>query len=60
LISRIPQEHADLARALAELVRIHRFDKLIAATDGALKENSKREFKWIIRKAETMEVEIKP
>jgi CheY-like chemotaxis protein len=40
MIDQIPPEHADLARTLAELVRIHRFDKLIAATEGALKENS--------------------
>jgi CheY-like chemotaxis protein len=40
MIDRIPPEHADLARTLAELVRIHRFDRLIAATERALKENS--------------------
>jgi CheY-like chemotaxis protein len=40
LIDQIPTEHADLARTLAELVRIHRFDKLIAATGGALQEKS--------------------
>jgi len=38
LIGRIPQEHADLATTLAELVRIHRFDKLIPVTQEALKE----------------------
>jgi CheY-like chemotaxis protein len=37
-IDQIRTEHADLARALAELVRIHQFDKLIALTQGALKE----------------------
>jgi CheY-like chemotaxis protein len=40
MIDQISAEHAELARTLAELVRIHRFDKLIAATDGAIKENS--------------------
>jgi PAS domain S-box-containing protein len=40
LIDRIRSEHADLARALAELVRIYRFDKLIAVTGEVLKENS--------------------
>jgi CheY-like chemotaxis protein len=40
LIDRIRSEHADLARALAELVHIYRFDKLIAVTGEVLKENS--------------------
>jgi PAS domain S-box-containing protein len=40
MIAQIPPEHADVARTLAELVRIHRFDKLIAVTEEALKENS--------------------
>ena len=35
LIDRIPPEHADLAGALAELVRIHQFDKLIPADPGS-------------------------
>jgi CheY-like chemotaxis protein len=41
LIDQIPTEHGDLARTLAELVRIHRFDKLIAATERALKREVK-------------------
>jgi CheY-like chemotaxis protein/anti-sigma regulatory factor (Ser/Thr protein kinase) len=40
LIDRIRSEHTDLARALAELVHIYRFDKLIAVTGEVLKENS--------------------
>ncbi|HVP79006.1 MAG TPA: PAS domain S-box protein [Thermodesulfobacteriota bacterium] len=40
LIDQISPDHADLAGALAGLVRIHRFDKLIALTEGTLKENS--------------------
>jgi signal transduction histidine kinase/DNA-binding NarL/FixJ family response regulator len=40
LIDRIRSEHADLARALTELVHIYRFDKLIAVTGEVLKENS--------------------
>jgi CheY-like chemotaxis protein/anti-sigma regulatory factor (Ser/Thr protein kinase) len=40
LIGRIRSEHADLARALAELVHIYRFDRLIAVTGEVLKENS--------------------
>ena len=40
LIDQIRPDHADLARALGELVRIHQFDKLIAVTEGTLKENS--------------------
>jgi hypothetical protein len=37
LINRIPPEHAGLAHTLVEMVRIHRFDTLLAATEGALK-----------------------
>jgi PAS domain S-box-containing protein len=40
LINRISPEQADLAETLAELVRVYRFDHLIAATEGALKEAS--------------------
>ncbi len=40
LIDQISPDHADLAGALAGLVRIHQFDKLIAVTEGTLKENS--------------------
>jgi PAS domain S-box-containing protein len=40
LIDRIRSEHADLARALTELVHIYRFDKLIAVTGEVLKESS--------------------
>jgi len=40
LIDQIRPDHADLARALGELVRIHQFDRLIAVTEGTLKENS--------------------
>jgi PAS domain S-box-containing protein len=40
LIGRISPEHADLAGTLAELVRVYRFDHLIVATEGALKEAS--------------------
>jgi hypothetical protein len=40
LIDQIRPNHADLARALGELVRVHQFDKLIAATERTLKENS--------------------
>jgi two-component system sensor histidine kinase/response regulator len=39
LIDQIEPEHGELAGTLAGLVRIHRFDKLIAVTEGALKEN---------------------
>jgi hypothetical protein len=39
MIDQILPEHTDLARSLAELVRIHRFDKLMAAAEKALKEN---------------------
>jgi PAS domain S-box-containing protein len=42
LIDQIPPEHADLSRTLAELVRTHRFDTLIAATEEALKQGSDR------------------
>jgi CheY-like chemotaxis protein len=37
-ISRIPSEHADLAGALADLVRVHQLDRLIPPTREALKE----------------------
>jgi PAS domain S-box-containing protein len=40
LIDQIRPEHGELAGTLAGLVRIHRFDKLIAVTEGALKENA--------------------
>ena len=40
LIDQIKPDHADLVRTLGELVRIHQFDKLIAVTEGALKENA--------------------
>jgi len=39
LIDQIRPEHDDLGGTLMGLVRIHRFDKLIAVTEGALKEN---------------------
>jgi signal transduction histidine kinase/FixJ family two-component response regulator len=44
LIEQIRPEHADLARALAEMVRIHQYDQLIPLTQEALK----GEPKWII------------
>ena len=37
LIDQIRPEHADLARALAEMVRIHQYEKLIPLTREALK-----------------------
>jgi CheY-like chemotaxis protein/anti-sigma regulatory factor (Ser/Thr protein kinase) len=40
LISRISQEHTDLARTLAGLVHVYNFHDLMAATEGALKEAS--------------------
>ena len=40
MIDQIRPEHGDLAQSLAELVHIYRFDKLIAVTAEALKENS--------------------
>ena len=40
LIDQISREHADLARALGELVRIHQFDRLIQITQEALPENA--------------------
>jgi len=40
LIDQIRLEHDDLSGTLAGLVHIHQFDKLIAVTEGALKENS--------------------
>jgi CheY-like chemotaxis protein len=40
LIDQIRLDHVDLAQTLGELVRIHQYDKLIAATEGALRENS--------------------
>jgi CheY-like chemotaxis protein len=39
LINQIRPDHADLARTLAELVRVHKFDKLMSLTKGALKKN---------------------
>jgi hypothetical protein len=40
LIDQIRLEHDELSGTLAGLVHIHQFDKLIAVTEGALKENS--------------------
>jgi signal transduction histidine kinase/CheY-like chemotaxis protein len=40
LVDQIPPEHGELARVLADLVRIHAYDKLIAVTKGALEEPS--------------------
>jgi signal transduction histidine kinase/CheY-like chemotaxis protein len=40
LVDQIPPEHGELARALAGLVRIHAYDKLIAVTKEALEERS--------------------
>jgi PAS domain S-box-containing protein len=40
LINRISAEHGELARALAESVRIYRFHDLMVATEGALEEAS--------------------
>jgi PAS domain S-box-containing protein len=40
LIDQIRPEHDDLGGTLTGLVHIHQFDKLIAVTEGALKENS--------------------
>ncbi len=40
LIDQIRPEHDNLGGTLAGLVHIHQFDKLIAVTEGALKENS--------------------
>jgi len=37
-IGRIPSEHAHLAGSLADLVRVHQFDRLILPTREALKE----------------------
>ena len=42
LIDQIRPKHADLARALAELVRIHQYEKLIPLTREALKEDANR------------------
>jgi CheY-like chemotaxis protein len=39
-IDRISRDHADLAGNLAELVRVHRFDRLIPLIREALKENA--------------------
>jgi PAS domain S-box-containing protein len=39
-IDRIRPEHADLAQALAELIRVHQFDMLISLTQEALKANA--------------------
>jgi two-component system sensor histidine kinase/response regulator len=44
LIDQIEPEHGELAGTLAGLVRIHRFDKLIAVTEGALKENANGQY----------------
>jgi CheY-like chemotaxis protein/anti-sigma regulatory factor (Ser/Thr protein kinase) len=40
LIERITRDHADLAGKLAELVRVHQFDRLIPLLREALKENA--------------------
>jgi hypothetical protein len=40
LLDQMPPENADLARSLAELVRIHEFDQLIALTKAAREECS--------------------
>jgi PAS domain S-box-containing protein len=40
LIERISRDHADLAGKLAELVRVHQFDRLIPLVREALKENA--------------------
>jgi two-component system sensor histidine kinase/response regulator len=40
LIDQIRPDHGDLARALAELVRVHKFDKLMSLTKGAPREDS--------------------
>jgi CheY-like chemotaxis protein len=40
LIDRISRDHADLAGNLAELVRVHQFDRLIPLVREALKENA--------------------
>jgi CheY-like chemotaxis protein len=40
LIDRISRDHADLAGNLAELVRVHRFDRLIPLVREALKEKA--------------------
>jgi hypothetical protein len=39
-IERISRDHADLAGKLAELVRAHRFDRLIPLVREALKEKA--------------------
>jgi hypothetical protein len=39
-IDRISRDHADLAGKLTELVRVHRFDRLIPLVREALKENA--------------------
>ncbi len=39
LIDQIRPEQSELAEALAGLVRVHRFDKLIAVTEGVLQED---------------------
>jgi CheY-like chemotaxis protein len=40
MIKQVPPEHAEMARALAELVRVHQFDRLIPLVREALKENA--------------------
>ncbi len=40
MIDRIRWEHGDLAHSLAEMVRIHQFDKLIPLTREALRETA--------------------
>jgi signal transduction histidine kinase len=39
-IERISRDHAELAGNLAELVRVHQFDRLISLVREALKENA--------------------
>ncbi|HSB06156.1 MAG TPA: ATP-binding protein, partial [Thermodesulfobacteriota bacterium] len=40
LIDQLQPEHADLAQALADLVRTHKFDKLMPLAERSLRENS--------------------
>ena len=40
MIEQVPPAHAEMAQALAELVRVHQFDRLIPLVRAALKENA--------------------
>jgi CheY-like chemotaxis protein len=40
MIEQVPPAHAEMAQALAELVRVHQFDRLIPLVREALKENA--------------------